>query len=523
MTSLIAQFGPLRPAGVVDLVRRLGPTSIKIGQYLALRPDLIPQDYCDELLKLVDRVPPFPWGEAQQILTEELGRDPAQAFAYFERRPFAAGSLAQVHRARLDDGTEVAVKIQRPGLAAQVAKDVRRLRALARLLERRGTILVSSPREVVEEVHAWLQQEIDFTRELANVQRLWRLARGSAIQRIPRAYAAYSAKRVLTYEYLRGIPASSVLLGLRSGQAVQSGAGGIETTDPRRFARNLIVACYTQIFRYQFFHADLHPGNLLVLDGNNVGFVDFGLCDVLDDTIRANQLRYIAAVYDGDSGRMFKALLEILVPTDDSDFAGLERDFAAEIRNMGGEPASAEAGSTRRSSTALSLIGVMRAARRNRFEVPPRALSMYRALLTAEALASQLGLDDGLRVVGRDFFRELQRDQLFSQLFDRDQLQQFFASTLALARDAPTQVSQIMSDLAEGTLRFKVEVSDSPHVEKTHNRRARLWTCAILSIGVAILLANPRLPDVFGVSLAWPLVGLLIALYFGCFILWRRL
>src|SRR5262249_25244138 len=160
------------------------------------------------------------------------------------------------------------------------------------------------------------------------------------------------------------------------------------------------------------------------------------------------------------------------------------------------------------SPTALSLIGIMQAARRNRFEVPRRALSMYRALLTAEAVATQLGLRDGLREVGRDFFRELQSDELFSQLFDRDNLQQFFANTLTLTRDAPSQVSQIMADLAEGTLRLKVEVTDSPHVVKVHNRRARLWTCAILSIGVAILLANPRLPEMLGVSLVWPLTAL---------------
>ena len=517
-----AGWGPTR---FVDLLRRLGPTSIKIGQYLALRPDLIPQDYCDELLKLVDRVPPFSWSEVRQTVTEELGRDPAEIFPYFERRPFAAGSIAQVHRVRLDDGTEAAMKIQRPGLAAQVAKDVRRLRTLARLLERRGNIFIASPREVVEEINYWLLQEIDFTRELANVQRLRRLTRGSALQRVPRAYAAYSTKRVITCEYLRGVPVSTVLQDLRSGQAAQSAPGSIKTIDPQSFAENLITACFTQIFRFQFFHGDLHPGNLLILPGNAVGFVDFGLCDALDDTVRDNQLGYIAAIYDQDRARMFKALIEILVPTADSDFAGLERDFAAETRSLGAKQTSREAtqGSTERSPTALSLIGIMQAARRNRFEVPRRALSMYRALLTAEAVATQLGLRDGLREVGRDFFRELQSDELFSQLFDRDNLQQFFANTLTLTRDAPSQVSQIMADLAEGTLRLKVEVTDSPHVVKVHNRRARLWTCAILSIGVAILLANPRLPEMLGVSLVWPLTALLIALYLGCFILWRRL
>ena len=519
MKPLLGSALKIGPERAVSLLRKLGPTSTKIGQYLALRADLLPREYTDAFLALVDRVPPFPWAEAEAVFRAELGREPAEAFAYIERRPVAAGSLAQVHRAKLDDGTEVAVKIQRPDIEAAIARDVRRIRRLGRFLEMRGDSFVASPSELADEIESWLKQEVDFNREFENVMRLHSLARDNKNQRIPRAFRSLSTRRVITYEFLHGVPVSGVLREMREAKA---GSGTLlSQVDPPAFAKNLVRACFTQIFRYKFFHADLHPGNLLILPDNVVGYVDFGLCDDLDERVRTNQMRYLAAAYDRDIPRMHKALTEILVSTDASDFEGFRRDFTAETRSLEGSSLVGEA--AQKSPSARYLTGLARAARRNGFQIPPRILSIYRALVTAETLAAQLGFEDGLQQVGQEFFVELQREELLKSLFTRETIEQFLASVFNLVRDSPAQINQILTDVADGTLTLRVEVSEAPRVVRTKNLRAKLSTLAILSIGATVLLAAPRLPVLFGISLRWPLTAATVLLYLWIAYLWRRL
>ncbi|HEX8054619.1 MAG TPA: AarF/UbiB family protein, partial [Thermoleophilaceae bacterium] len=205
------------PERLRELLERLGPTFVKVGQYLALRPDLIPQEYCDELLRLLDRVPPFPWEEARAIIEDELG-EIGHAFAEIDAKPLAAGSLSQAHRARLHGGGEVVVKVQRPGVREAVRRDLGRARTIARVLELARVPLVVEPRELVTELRAWMLQELDLERELANMQKLRELAADSEIMRIPRAYPDLSGKRVLTAEYIHGMPLSTLLGSLRTGR-----------------------------------------------------------------------------------------------------------------------------------------------------------------------------------------------------------------------------------------------------------------------------------------------------------------
>jgi ubiquinone biosynthesis protein len=507
------------PSQFVEWLQRLGPTFVKIGQFLALRPDILPQEYCDALLRLVDRVPPFAWPEVEETLTVELGRAPSETFAYFQRKSTAAGSLAQVHRARLQDGAEAAVKVQRPALKAVVQRDLRRLRRVANVFEKTSVGFAASPREVVDEIESWLLQELDFRRELENLERMRSLVGESSIQRIPASYRVYCTSRVLTAEYLGGTPVSSVLRALRSTTGPQT---ALRDVDCRLFAERLLTAMLTQIFRYRFFHADPHPGNLLVLPGNVVGFVDFGLCDEIDDTIRESQFRYLDAVYSGDAGRIFKALSEILIPGPLTDMEAFRRDFLAETRSSTARTKGAGKNDAERSPISNYLIGVMRAARRNNLRVPTRVLAMYRALLTVETVAGQLGFGDGLREVGARFFAELQRREFLAQKLNFENVERLAAGVLMLAREAPSQLRQILRDASSGSLAVKVEASESPRRAHSENQRARLLTLAVASIGFSILLATP-VPTYFGISLHLPIGVLLIFLYIRAFWLWRKL
>lgn len=507
------------PAEFGRFLEQQGPTFIKVGQYLALRPDLIAEQYCDELLRLTDRVTPFPAAEAMKILADELGRDPSEVFFVLDPRAEAAGSLAQVHRGRLHSGEEVAVKILRPGVEDRVRQDLRKFRLLARLIEISGARAAISPREVVDELSEWMFQELDLRRELNNMTRLRELSGGR--ERIPRPFPELSTSRVLVMEHITGVSLADVLESLQSD----------DVEDPRRLrelgfegpavARELVLTSLRQMFHYRFFHGDLHPGNILVLPGGGIGFVDFGLCSDLDPTVRENQVRYLSAVYSGESERMYKAVSELLVPGQATDWEVFRQDFLAATRNLDlGSPASD--GERERSPIAQYLIRIMRAARDNDLKVPTGILAMYRTLLTVETLAVRLGLGDGLRQVGRGFFARLQKEDTLRKV-TAENLQPVFLSLFDLLREGPAKLNQVLTEIASGELSVRVDAAESKKARQSRNRRSRLIAASIVSVGVALLLTRPTLPGLFGISLAWPLGIALAALYLLVLVLSRRL
>ncbi|MEW6729938.1 MAG: AarF/UbiB family protein [Acidobacteriota bacterium] len=516
------------PIGFRQSLERLGPTFIKIGQFLALRPDLVPQEYCDELMLLMDQVTPFSWEQAKAILKAELRGEPNEIFAYINPRPVAAGSLAQTHIARLKDGIEVAVKIQRPNILAKIERDLKRAKRLARLLEMSGSSFIISPRKLVEELARWLMQEVDFHHEMRNLTRLYELAAGSRFQKIPQPFPAYSTARVLTTEYLRGLPISELLLALHtdgSNREEQIDAFGI---DRDQLATNLLWSSLVQIFRYQFFHADLHPGNLIALPGNIIGFVDFGLCDELDETIREGQMRYLSAFYSRDGNRMFGAISDILIPSEETDMEAFRAEFMTAIGpylNRARKELSKNDSIDNerdRSPTAQSLAGILRAARQHKLHVPAKVLSMYRALLTAETVAYKLGTEADLRSVGREFFSDLQLEELLRGV-NTEALESTVLSMVPLLRDSPGQINKLLSELSEGRFEIKVSISEAPKLKRIRNQRLQLLVTSILSIGIALLLAIPTLPTLLGISLRWLLWTALILLYAWIFLQWRRL
>jgi ubiquinone biosynthesis protein len=510
------------PRGFRLLLERLGPTYIKIGQFLALRPDLVPQEYCDELMELFDRVPSFPWAEAADTLRRELGRDPSRVFDYIDPEPVAAGSLAQTHYARLRGGAAVAVKIQRPHIRETVMRDLRRARLLVRILDVSGTSFVLSPRAVLDEVSNWLLQELDFSRELANLSRLYQLTANDPAQRVPIPYADLSTPKVLVTEFMRGVAFTDILRMLRANPRAARGRLRAQGINPHRLAVNLLSSCLTQIFRYQFFHADLHPGNLFALPGNAIGFVDFGLCDELEPMVRERQLRYLHAVYTDDAEMMLRALMEILIPGPDADIEGFRREFLEQTSAWQRERDFGDPHRRRRSPTSEWMINVMRAARTHGLRVPARILSMYRALLAAEAVAMQLGRAVDLPAVGRRFFRSLQKEEVLKAL-DLKNVPPWLLSVFNLARQSPGQLEQILSELAEGRFSIATVSSESPRTARARDRRTRIVVGAILSVGLSLLLATPNLPVIGGVNAAWPIGIALVATYLSVAVGLRRL
>ncbi|GIX36723.1 MAG: putative protein kinase UbiB [Lysobacteraceae bacterium] len=234
-------------------LQELGPIFVKAGQVLSTRRDLLPEDIAEELALLQDRVAPFDGGEAQRIVEQELGKPIDALFVEFERTPLASASIAQVHAARLADGTEVVVKVLRPGIEARIEADLALLRALAEIAARHHPRADKiRPLDVIAEIEATLKGELDLQREGANASVLRRNWLDSPDLYIPAVYWSHSHRRVLTLERVRGIPSDDI--------AALDAAG----IDRRLLAAKGVRLFYTQVFRDNFFHADAHAGNIWV-------------------------------------------------------------------------------------------------------------------------------------------------------------------------------------------------------------------------------------------------------------------
>jgi len=286
-----------------EALEELGPIFVKFGQALSTRRDLLPPDIADELARLQDRVPPFPGAVARALIEAAYGAPVSQVFAAFDAEPLAAASIAQVHAARLAGGEEVVVKVLRPGMRAVIERDLEVLHALAALAARywsEGPRL--RPREIVAEYQKTVLDELDLMREAANASQLKRNFAGTDLLYVPEVYWDYCRNEVMVMERIHGVPISD-LERLRA-------AG----TDIPRLAENGVRIFFTQVFRHNFFHADMHPGNIFVLIEDpqqpRYAAVDFGIIGTLDPRDQHYLAENFLAVFDRDYRRVAQLHLE---------------------------------------------------------------------------------------------------------------------------------------------------------------------------------------------------------------------
>ncbi len=499
---------------------RQGPIFVKIGQYLSLRPDLLPPEYCDELLILVDRVPAFSSTTALAIFKEDLGQHADEMFAEFNPVPVAAGSLAQVHEAYLPDGRRLAVKIQRPGVRDQIERALGRAARIARWLDRTGLIKILSATELIAEIRRWMIDELDFRRELANVQRLHDMAIGHSRMRIPEPFPSLSSGRIVTTEFLPGTPFSRLL---RGGDPAQIGAPAAMRIDPDRLAANLIWSVLEQIFFFEFFHADPHPGNLLAMAEDVVGFVDFGLVEVLTPPIRRRQLEYLTALYSNDVDGIYRALLAILETDARSDVEMFRRDFLALTQRWSRDKDVPLEQQEFVRPVYDYMTGLMRAARHRRLRIPTNVLALYRALLTAETVAQKLGGNADLRGVGAEFF-EIFRNFEYLRLLTPENYRGLLTDILSLVRNGPGNLTNILSDLADERLILPVKVHEQQSEQRQANARFQLLSISILMLSVAVLfLGATDFTIVAAVKLSHIVFAVELLLLIMAALVWRHL
>ena len=439
------------------LLNDLGPTFIKLGQILSTRADLLPAEYIEELSTLQDRVPPIPLAEVEAQIRDSLGKDPRELFASIDPEPLAAASIAQVHRAVTLNGEQVVIKVQRPRIDEQIRADLSVLHYLARLLEavveETG---IYTPTGIVEEFDKAIQEELDFLNEASNVRAFYRNHRDRPYLRIPKVFDELTSRTVLTLELIDGVKISQA---------------DLTKHDRAALARHIVEGSFRQVFQDGLFHGDPHPGNLLVLEGDVVGLLDFGLAGRVTKQMQETLVILVMAIALKDADSVARILYRLGAPDSRANLLGFKKDIEGILTQY--IPASVTLGSI---DTRTLLRDLLDLAVRYRIRIPKEYALLSRASVAVEGVLRSLYPD--LKV--SEFALPYARQLLFDR-YDPSQLQGGLLRTLlrvqTFAGDLPVQLSQILLDLETG--KFSVSI----RTEQLERLNANLRAVAVIAFG----------------------------------------
>lgn len=436
LPMLLREKSPL-PSRLRRVVEHLGGAWIKLGQVLALRFDLLPPEYCSEFLKLLNEATPISYDEVRELFREDLGGYPEQIFRSFEQVPIAAASIAQVHKAVTLGGKLVAVKIQRPSIRRQFAADFVLMRALTyglQLIDGHGA---RSAREFIDEFRRWTDEELDFRNEARNGHRMGLFSEGDPVHVDAKVYFEHTTGRVLTTEYLNGIPLLDIIRAIHESDENYLKSLKGRGVDLSIIARNISWNLLNQTFRDGFYHADLHPANLVVLPGNAIGYFDFGIVGRLSEDLRKSLQAYIRSIFYGDFDRAVTEVLRWVTPHATTNMEHARQDLVLTFENYRYGTVDPTAGHQPLQLTSSFIAEMMSVARSNSITISQDLMLYFKAAMTVDAVVFEIAPN-------YDVFSEV--DRFFSRSFDLD-LRESIAP--ARIRTAILTVGHQLSDIAD--------------------------------------------------------------------------
>ena len=487
------------------VLEELGPTFIKFGQILSLRRDILSEDFIRELEKLQDDVPPFPVEHSKKEIISQFGKPADSLFASFDDKPLAAASIGQVHRAKLFDGRDVVVKIQRPGIRETVETDLSILMNLARLLEKyMPESRLYDPVGMVEEFSKSIRRELDFRIEGRSADRFKEIFKGSSTVYAPEVIWELSGMHVLTLEY-------------SIGKKVTEVDGDIQYRHDlaKKFNESYLV----QIFEHGFFHADPHPGNIFILEDGRICFHDFGIMGHLDEEMVDNLSNIFLAFMDRDTGRMMDVYLEVGILTGEFDSKALKRDIRDFLERYYDLP-------LKEFSFAEFMEGLISIGRRYQVKAPTELLLFGKTFMTVESIVRTLDPDFNLVENIRPYTQVLLRKKLFepSRLY-RD-VMKIGMEINSMLRNFPHDMRNIIRKLKEGRIEIEVrhdKLEDLElHIDKASNRLSFSLIIASIIVGSSIIMQTRMGPLLMG----FPVIGVagyLIAGFLGLWLVWAIL
>jgi ubiquinone biosynthesis protein len=485
----------------------LGPTFVKFGQILASRTRVLPEAYIEELSRLQDAVAPLPFDTVQKVVAEELGRPIGDVFASITPEPLGSASIGQVHRAQLRTGEQVVVKVQRPGIYKTVMEDLAILRHLARLAEANlPEWRLHRPVALVDELAASMEREMDYTREVADIDRFAWQFRDEPTVHVPKAHAPLSTQRLLVMEFIEGIKVSD-LDALR--------AAGMSTAEVGRRIADLVMR---QIFLHGFFHADPHPGNIHILPDGRVCFLDFGMMGYLDGRTRESFVDLVWGIARRNESRVAGALIRLT----EADVEPDQRAFETDVAEFMHQHFYKVAGEINFSELVRSLVEL---ATKHRLHLPPDLVVMLKALGMTEGLVRQLNPGHDLIGQAAPFMKRSRLERLEPRRMAENAIE-FARDAAETLRDLPREVRRILSLIKHGEARVNFHHEGLEPAMQTFERSTNRLSFAIV-IGTVIigssLIIRAEVPPMWnGVSVIG-LLGFVLAGLLGLMLLFAIL
>ena len=471
------------PDELVEDLKNMGPTYIKMGQLLSTRPDLLPDAYLKALATLQDDVPPIPYEEVHRIVEEEIGTRISKAFDSFDEEPLASASIGQVHRATLRSGKPVAVKIQRPGIKKQFLSDLDTLKELAELAVKHSTTAQKYAfDDVLTELRRILLQELDYHREAQNLITLGDNLKDFKYLIVPQPIQDYSAAKVLTMEYIEGRKITSI-----------SPLKQIEV-DYSPLVDELVKAYLQQVINDGFVHADPHPGNIQFTKDDKIALIDLGMVAKFSPGIKQYILELLLAISNNNGEETARVLLSMSEVTEDANLKFFKKTISDIIMDS-------EHSTAKDMQTGRLLIQLNRLAAESGIHLPVEVNILGKILLNMDQIIAVLDPEFDLRDAIKRHSTKIMRDKMYEELKPEN----FFSSVLASKKFLeylPDRLNTISKDLSENEFKIKIDAIDEQRVtdgfQKVANRITLGLIIAAMIIGASMLMQVPSDFTIFG-------------------------
>jgi ubiquinone biosynthesis protein len=485
-----------RPVRVRMVLEELGPTFIKLGQILSTRPDLIPPEWANEFKKLQDNCQQVPFAEIYRVLTLEFPGRLELLFSTVEETPLAAASIAQVHRATMKDGTPVVVKVIRPGARELIEEDMSLVESLAQLLEQYFSDLGYSPTAVAKEFSRELLKEINFIIEGQSTERLRRYFEGDDNISFPKVYWPATTRNVLTMQEIKGRLLATV--------APQE----LSAAERRAIVANGTDAVFKQCLRFGFFHADPHPGNIFLLAGSRLCFIDCGMTGQLDRKTTEQLINLVAGVVKGDLDRLCRVVIEL---TEVDPSVTDSRDFRLELRHLTDHFRDTDLQHMNITGLLSDFFGMLQ---RFRIQCPGDLMLLTKALTTIEGVAAYFDPTFDVLAHVEPQIQEIVLNR-HSMGAIKNRIYKTLTSSFEILEDLPGDLQRFLDHARHSRFTLNLELKRIEHLSEQLDTSSRLMGIAMiisaLIVGSSILILADRMSRQPGFIGTLGLLGLLLA------------
>ncbi|MFH1510799.1 MAG: AarF/ABC1/UbiB kinase family protein [Candidatus Woesearchaeota archaeon] len=468
-------------------LEELGGAYVKLGQLLSIRPDLTNLEFSTECQRLQDRVKPFPFPEAKKIVEEELKKPLHSLFSHFQETPISSASIGQVYDARLRNSQRVAVKVQRPSIREEIEADIGIMTYFAKRMEKLEKFRKYRPTQIVEEFRRYTEDELDYTREAKNAERFYNNFKGHKTIKIPKIYWAYTTPKLITMEFIDGKKLTDLLQSHKP-------------FDKHLIVREGLAAEYKQIFDDGFFHADLHPGNIMIVDGKTIALLDFGIAGRMDGNLQRQSAMLFLYMMDKNSKGVCDVLLALGEKPGGIDIKKFEQDIEAILYEWYGKDLSQQ-------RVTKMLHKIFSLCTDHEIQLPIDLVLLGKALVTIEATCRLLEPEFDIIKSSKPYFTRIAEQQ--ARLQARI-VGQYYKRLRGMLVNLPETASTILDRIKEPHVKVDIEDKDirkiGLEIDRSSNRLAYGILISAFVVAGAMMIGidvGPKALEVPLISLAF--------------------